>query len=176
MKLKILSISAIVSLCFVITSCKKDAPVYPGDPDFVPYQGTSGGSSTIVVDVNMLTGSWEVTATYEEVYNASGTTVSSNLSPFNLFSGVELNNTGNNFLFSGSLDTPGPGTYTTSTAAAGTSLQLSADPFGRSANTPVQIKSLTATSMTWVAIDPMETNSPAGILRSGFKVVYARKM
>jgi hypothetical protein len=179
LKQKSLSALSFLILCLLVTACVKDAPIYPDDPDFVPYQGkegTGGGGGTPsgTVNLTLLGGKWQVTATYSEIYSASNAVQQSFLSPFNLYSGVELNSTSKNYLFAGSFDAPDPGVYTTSTSGSSVYIQLQQDPFTRSVNDKIQITNLTATTMTWVAIDPQLLSTPGGNLKTGFKVVYTR--
>jgi hypothetical protein len=174
LKQKSLSALGFLIICVLVTACKKDAPIYPGDPDFVPYQSKAGGTPSGTVDLTLLAGKWQVTATYTEIYFASNAVQSSFLSPFNLFRGVELNATSKNYLFDGSFDAVDPGVFTTSTSGSIVYIQLQQDPFNRSVNDKIQITNLTASTMTWVAIDPTLLSTPGGSFKTGFKVVYTR--
>ncbi|MGY3213436.1 hypothetical protein [Mucilaginibacter sp. HD30] len=175
MKQKSLSVLSFLALCLLATACKKDPPIYPDDPDFVAYQskGGGGGTSSVTVDLTLLTGKWQVSTTYTEVYSTNNVVQSSLLSPLNLYSGVQLSNTSKNYLFTGSSVAPDPGVFTTTTGSS-VYIQLQQDPFGRSVNDKIQIINLTANSMTWLAIDPQILSTPGGSAKNGFKVVYTR--
>ncbi len=182
MKQKLLSPLVIFMICLVATSCIKDAPIYPDDPDFVPYTGKGGtggggggGAVSGTVNLTFLSGDWEVTAMYTEIYSASNVVQLSTLSLFNLYRGVDLNNTTKAYLFDGSFDAVDPGVFTTSTVGSSVYIQLQEDPFNRTVNDKIQITNLTANSMTWLAIDPEVSSTPGGNLKTGFKVVYTRK-
>ena len=174
MKQKSLSALSFLIICLLVTACVKDVPIYPDDPDFVPYQGTVGGAASGTVDLTLLGGEWQVTAMYNEHYSASNVVQLSTLSPLKLYRGIELNNTSKNYLFDGSSNASAPGVYTTSTNGSSVYIQLQLDPFARSVNDKIQISNLTATTMTWVAIDPQLITTLGGNVKTGYKVVYTR--
>jgi len=176
LKQKSLSVLGLLTICLLVTACKKDPPIYPDDPDFVAYEGigANGGTSSGTVDLTLLAGKWQVATTYTEVYSTSNAVQSSSLSPFNLYNGIELNNTAKNYLFTGSSSIPDPGVFTTATAGSSVYIQLQQDPFARSINDKIQITNLTANTMTWVAVDPQILSTPGGNVKTGFKVVYTR--
>ncbi len=179
MKFRNLALLIICFLAIHVSSCVKDAPIYPGDPDFVPYTGTKGGGnnggggSTGTVDETKITGKWQVSKMYTETYK-DGAVQFSMEAFINLYTGVELNSSGNTYQFEGSFDAPFPGTYILSKQGSTVYIQLEEDPFNRSDNDKIRITNLTDNSMTWVAIDPASTDTALGKIQAGWKVVYTR--
>ena len=54
-------------------------------------------------------------------------------------------------------------------------IQLSADPYERSSNGPIQIQSLTATTMTWLAVDPLIITSKGHKLQSAWGMTFTKE-
>lgn len=168
LKQKILSVISLVILCLMFASCKLDAPIYPDDPDFVPYQG-KGGSSTVTVNLDFLDGVWEATDTYTELY-AGNAVIWSLRGDVNLFLSIDLNNTSKTFTMDGSVLVTG-GLFTTSGSGANTFIQLSQDPFNRITNSKIHITNLTANAMTWI----VDGASPDPTIKSVYRVVLVKR-
>ena|GEM_PF-1525033 len=167
----------LILVCALATACKKDPPIYPNDPGFVPYKSKSANNVTqgATVDISLLAGEWPVTAMYTETYTTSNVLQSSSQTLSNFYSAVEINSNSKSYFFDAASNAPSPGFYTTATSGSNVYLQLQKDPFNRSLNDKIQITNLTATSMTWVAIDPQVLSTASGSFKTGFKVVYKRK-
>jgi len=155
----------------LVTACKKDAPIYPDDPDFVPYQSTGGGTSVTEIDAALLTGDWEITSTHTEIYSTTNTVISSIPADINPFISIQLNNFSKGF-FAETAVVNQLGSFTLSKSGTKNYVQLSVDPFNRPSNEKILIVSLTANAMTWIVYgSPPET---VGI-KSGYKIVFAKK-
>jgi hypothetical protein len=179
LKQKLLSALSIIMICFLVVSCTKDAPIYPDDPDFIPYPGkpggnNGGGGSGGTVDETQISGNWEVTKMTLESY-LNGALSSSIDAPINMFNSVQLSDAGKTYEFDG-FSVPVPDTYTLSKTGSQLYIQFKEDPFfARTANEKIQITNLTATSMTWLALDPAITSdTPIGKATGGWKAVFKR--
>ncbi|MFD0748593.1 hypothetical protein ACFQZS_00470 [Mucilaginibacter calamicampi] len=153
-------------------ACKKDVPLYPGDPGFVPYKGTASTTNTsTTIDETLLTGNWEIISTRTEVYSATNTVLTSFPADINPFISIQLNNFSKGFLAEGAVTNP-LGSYTLSKSGTKTYMQLSVDPFNRLTNEKILIVSLTATAMTWIAYGSAPESAGT---KSGAKIVFIKK-
>lgn len=163
-------------------SCKLDPAILPGQPGYVytppPTTGTGTGTGTSGTispyDDADLTGTWKVTTTTIIEY-VDGVAQSSP-SPINLFIDAKLDDAAKTAIFDGSFVVDGTLSYVVSKASNGALyIQLSADPYQRSSNGPIQIQSLTATTMTWLAVDPMVITTQGHKIQSAWGMTFTKQ-
>jgi len=143
-----------------IYSCKLDPAILPGQPGYVYVApptdptgtGTGGTGGGTTVDNPVLTGTWNVTTTTIIEY-VDGKAQSSP-SQINLFTDAVFDDAAKTAFFDGSFVVFDTVSYRLYTSGSQLFIQLGGDPFERSSNAPIQIQSLTATTMTWLAVDP----------------------
>ena len=182
MRKYLLQIICLAAISTTIYSCKLDPAILPGQPGYVyvaPPTGTGTGTGTdpgtiSPYDDAALTGTWKVTITTIIEY-VDGVAQSSP-SPINLFVDAQLDDVAKTAVFDGSFVVDGTQTYVVSKTSSGALyIQLSADPFERSSNGPIQIQSLTATTMVWLATDPLVITSQGHKLQSAWQMTFTKE-
>lgn len=175
----LLQIIGLAALCTAIYSCKLDKPILPGDPGYIAVTppgggdgGTGGGSTTIVT--SDLPGTWKVTTLSTIIYS-DGAVATNSPSLIVLFNDVKIDDVAKTAVFDGAFNFSGNTTYTMSTTGGKSYFQFSEDPFSRSSNGPVQLVSLSATSMTWIALDPLQVTSDGHKIQSAWEVTYTKQ-
>ena len=177
MRKNLLQLVGVAVLCTTIYSCKLDPPILPGDPGYVvvtPPDGGDGGTggTTTPIDETLLTGKW--LPTLSTIIYTDGVPNTSP-SPINLFTDVVIDAANKTAIFDGAFNFSGNTTYTLSATNGKTYFQFSEDPFRRSDNAPVQLVSLTATKMTWIALDPLTVTSGGHKIQSAWEVTYTKE-
>jgi hypothetical protein len=169
-------------LISVVYSCKLDKPVAPGDNGT-----TSDTNNTNTIQGNIvngmavsnanLTGNWVIQSTTAQYYDKYNVSVSNSLISNNAFISVALDDQARAANFQGlSSAVPAEENYMlSSTTGKDLYIQLSSDPFARTSNTKIQITNLTATSMTWLAIDPQLISLGGQFLRNAYLVTFSKK-
>lgn len=135
----------------IFNSCKLDPVVVP--PGIGPENGQTVLGITIngrQIDNNYLNGPWKVAYTVEQYFDKNDIVISGN-TVADKFSIVTLNERLKDISIIGF--PAANGTYELNLDYNVLLIKLQADPFGRSANTPVRITYLNDKAMTWVAID-----------------------
>jgi hypothetical protein len=169
----------LATICIIIASCKLDKPVLPGDPGYVKIiKSTDTVTGNVIegayVSNPNLTGTWKAQTTSAQYYDKNNVMVSNSPLASNLFTTVTLND------YSRIADFAGPsGAFNTTYSLSSTTgkdlyLQLSADPFSRSSNSQIQVVNLTATSMTWLAIDPALVSAGGQMLHNAYLVTFTK--
>jgi hypothetical protein len=185
MRKHLLQLICLAIISTAIYSCKLDPAILPGQPGYVYVAppttgggtgtGTGTGAGTISpYDDAALTSTWKVTTTtiIEYVDGAA----QSSPSPINLFVDAQLDDAAKTAIFDGSFVVDGTQTYVVSKTSSGALyIQLSADPFERSSNGPIQIQSLTATTMTWLAVDPLIITTQGHKLQSAWQMTFTKE-
>lgn len=165
-----------------IYSCKLDPAILPGQPGYVyvapPTGGTGTGTGTggtgTPVDDPVLTGTWKVTTTTDIDYVDGVAQIIE--PPIILFTDAQLDDVAKTAVFDGSFVVDGTQTYVVSRNSSGVLyIQLSADPFERSSNGPIQIQSITATTMTWLAIDPLVLTTQGHKHQEAWKITFTKE-
>jgi hypothetical protein len=187
MKKNLLLILAFALVALSFHSCKQDPPIYPWDKGYVQQYPPGGGGaigssgstgttgstgSTGTTNSTQLTGQWTVQSTALLTY-LDGKVVSNTSVPVNPFDGVTIDDVAKTMVFLNSGNVTNV-TYTSSGSGSSETLQLSGDPFGRSSNGPIQVTSLTSSSMTWVAVDPMTQTSGGHTAQEGYQVTFSK--
>jgi len=168
-----------IGLCVGVSSCKLDKPVLPGEAGYVATTNTTTSAVTgttttgTIVNNSNLSGTWKVETTTKQFYDQNNVVVSSSLAN-NLFTSVTLNETGKTAGFAGLSAAEINQTYTLATSGNILYIQLSADPFSRSVNSRIQVTNLTATSMTWLALDPLIVSAGGQLLRNVYLVTFTK--
>jgi hypothetical protein len=174
-------IGLLLAMICMINACKVDEPILPGQPGYestAPVVNTNvvtgtSGSGANVANSN-LTGTWTAKTTTQQYYNQNNAVLSSTVLPSNLFTTITLNETGKTAVFQGSAVTAASDSYLLTTNGNNLYIQLTSDPFSRTANDKIQIVNLTATAMTWVAIDPQVSLIGGQTLRNGYQVTFTK--
>src|ERR1700712_2366667 len=172
MRKYLLQIVCLAVLCTTIYSCKLDAPILPGDPNYVAVtppdggDGGTGGGITTPIDNASLTGTWKVDVSKSIVYSDGVPTESQ----VTLFTDAEFDDVAKTVIFHGQFTLPSDETsYVLSTSNGKTYLQFAADVFQRSTNAPVEITSFDGTTMTWRAVDPLILTSGGHKIQSAWE-------
>lgn len=181
MRKHLLQIICLAIISTAIYSCKLDPAILPGQPGYVytppPTTGTGTGTDPGTIspyDDAALTGTWKVTTTTNIEY-VDGVAQSAP-SQINLFVDAQLDDAAKTAVFDGSFVVDGTQTYVVSKTSTGALyIQLSGDPFERSSNGPIQIQSLTATTMTWLAVDPLVITSQGHRLQSAWGMTFTKE-
>jgi hypothetical protein len=185
MRKYLLQLICLAIISTTIYSCKLDPAILPGQPGYVYVApptgggtgtGTGTGGTISPYDDAALTGTWKVTTTTTIEY-VDGVAQSSP-SPINLFIDAQMDDAAKTVIFGGSfvVDDVTPYPYVVSKTSSGALyIQLSADPYERSSNGPIQIQSLTATTMTWLAIDPLVITSQGHKLQSAWQMTFTKE-
>jgi hypothetical protein len=181
MRKYLLHILGLVVISTALYSCKLDKPVLPGQPGYVYVApptdpngtGTGGNTGGTPVDNATITGTWKVTTTTTIEY-VDGKAQSSP-SPINLFVDAVFDDGAKTAFFDGSFVVFDTVSYTLTSSAGQLFLHLGGDPFERSSNGPIQIQSLTATSMTWLALDPLVITSQGHKLQSAWGMTFTKQ-
>lgn len=179
MRKYLLQLICLAVISTAIYSCKLDPAILPGQPGYVyvpPPTGTGTGTGGTIspYDDAALTGTWKVTTTTIIEY-VDGVAQSSP-SPINLFVDVQLDDAVKTAIFDGSFVVDGTLSYVVSKTSSGALyIQLSADPYERSSNGPIQIQSLTATTMTWLAVDPLVITSQGHKIQSAWGMTFTKE-
>lgn len=155
----------------MITACKKDAPIYPGDPGFIAYTGKTGtppatgsgtGTGTNTGTNNaQLTGTWVVVNYYNLGYiNTSlvSTEEKHNSADYHLdFIKIDMNDASKNALSYSGVDGSANEITTYVYNAGKGEILFAKNPFIIGINdktTPVKITNASASSMTWTYVNP----------------------
>ena len=182
MRKYLLQIVGLAVLCTTIYSCKLDAPILPGDPNYVavtpPGGGDGGTGGTTPIDNVQLTGRWVATQPFSSVIYSDGVLANTSSEPSNptFFTAIDMDDATKITTFEGQFTLPQDETsYVLSTANSKNYLQFSADVFQRTSNAPVQIVSFTGTTMTWIALDPYTVTSEGHKVQSGWEVKLTKQ-
>ena len=167
--------------CILINSCKLDKPVLPGEPGYEAATDPTANMQTVTgttvtgttVNNSNLSATWKVATTTKQFYDQNNVVVSSSLA-FNPFTSVILSEPAKTAGFENLTAAPSAETYSLSNTDGNLYIQLSADPFSRSINSQIQITNLTASSMTWLAIDPKIVSAGGQLLRNAYLVTFTR--
>jgi hypothetical protein len=177
MRKYLLQLMGLALVSVILYSCKLDKPILPGDPDYVavtpPGGGTDGGPTTII-DNASLTGKWDVKGNLSVIIYTDGVPNVSDAG-IKLFTDVDIDDVAKTALFDGGFNFDGNTTYTLSTTNSKTYFQFSEDPFSRSSNGPIQLVSVTPTSMTWIALDPLVLTSQGHKIQSAYEVTFTKE-
>ncbi len=167
--------------CILINSCKLDKPILPGEPGYEVATDPGANVQTVTgttvngttVNNSNLSATWKVATTTKQFYDQNNVAVASSLA-FNIFSSVVLNEQAKTAGFEDLTAAPSAETYSLLTSGGNLYIQLSADPFSRSVNSQIQITNLTASAMTWLAIDPKIVSAGGQLLRNAYLVTFTR--
>jgi hypothetical protein len=172
---------ALILLCVLVNSCKLDKPIQPGDPGYVAATATKVSAGTVTgtvvngttVNNSNLTGSWKTITTTKEFFDINNVVVASSLA-YDIFTNVTLSEPAKTADFENLNVAASAETYILSISNGILYIQLSADPFTKSVNSKIQITNLTATSMTWVAIDPKIVSAGGQLLQNAYQVTFTK--
>lgn len=179
MRKYLLQLICLVVISTAIYSCKLDPAILPGQPGYVytppPTTGTGTDPGTISpYDDAELTGTWKVTSTTDIDYVDGVPEIIE--PPITLFTDAQLDDAAKTAVFIGSFVVDGIQSYVVSKTSTGALyIQLSADPFERSSNGSVQIQSLTATTMTWLAVDPLIITTQGQKHQKAWKITFTKE-
>jgi len=179
MRKYLLQLICLAIISTTIYSCKLDPAILPGQSGYVyttpPTTGTGTDPGTISpYDDAALTGTWKVITTTDIDYVDGVAQIIE--PPITLFTDAQLDDAAKTAVFLGSFVVDGTQTYVVSKTSTGALyIQLSADPFERSSNGPVQIQTLTATTMTWLALDPLIITTQGHKHQKAWQITFTKE-
>lgn len=160
-------------------SCKLDKPVLPSPKgeDVINTDQTVYGIvvNGRIVDNPYLTSAWKAKQTIQQLYDTSTVVISGSVVS-NFFTGVTLNDKDKSIKYTGLVNdtVPAIGTYKLSVTDNVLYMRLSANPFFNSTVSTVRITHLTATEMTWVALDTTSTVLDGRYYHKGYQVTFTK--
>lgn len=167
----------------LVTACKKDPPIYPGDPDFVAYTGISSGLETGTETGNgnptaasALNGTWEATANKVIMYDKDMKQTSISDAGFPMIAEVTINDAARSANFVGAFGITVDYKYTAAISSGVLQMIFETQPYPiLDNNVPVKITNATASSMTWMSIDPVAASEGGVKVYYGYQTVFRKK-
>jgi len=173
MKKQLLAFLALAVIAINIYSCKLDAPIYPAK---TATNNSAGNSVTTIINNANLSGTYYLLSDYSEDYDSKTDSpyVSTKKYPA-LFKRVILNDSTKTALVTFYPDSSVNFTYQLTSANNNTYITFNRDIFPRTKNYEVEITSLNASSMNWLAIDPSVFPFGQGTAYTAYEVTFTKE-
>jgi hypothetical protein len=162
--------------CISISGCKLDQPVTP--PTENPASDNTVLGITVVgkvINDNYLTGEWKAVRTAQQYYDSLYILISGTGIP-GKFTSVALDDKAKTFKYTGLPTTVGAatGSYGLSTSENVLFIGLTTNPFFVNPKSQVRITSLSANSMTWIAMDTTLINYNNWRVRQAYEIIFTK--
>jgi hypothetical protein len=163
----------------VVISCKLDDPLIPVPNPSFNTGGTVLGISIFNKTINddYLSHLWTVSSTVKQYYDSNNIVISGVGVP-NRFTSISLNDNTKTFVFTNGIflyaNEKASGLYRLYTTDNVLFIQLGTNVFFDSANSTTRITNLTASAMTWIAIDTNTVVINGKPAHEAYQVIFAR--
>lgn len=179
LKQKLLSALSFLIICLLATACKKDAPIYPGDPDFVPYTDIKSGlapGNGNPTSASGLNGTWEATSNKVITYDKDMKQTSIEDAGLPMIAEVTINDAIKTANFVGAFGITVDYKYTSAISSGVLQMIFETQPYPiLDNNVPVKITNATASAMTWMSIDPAGVSVGGAKVYYGYQTVFRKK-